>query len=199
MMKKLLIFMLVFGWASVASAHFIFTVDGEEQPAEITLDICEVIELDLELSADEYTSGYDLMYALSDTTAELITDGATWGPENGYPDLTDIEFPVVFDFKGKVVQQPDPQTVEIAAGQLMSDPVGGPGILMKELYLHCLGDGTVTLTITVAAYTDVGTDPYFPEVIPDGTLLHTLIIHQVPEPATIALLGLGGLLLRRRK
>jgi hypothetical protein len=33
----------------------------------------------------------------------------------------------------------------------------------------------------------------------DGTLLDTLIIHQVPEPVTIALLGLGGLLLRRRR
>jgi hypothetical protein len=32
-----------------------------------------------------------------------------------------------------------------------------------------------------------------------GDLLDTIIIHQVPEPATIALLGLGGLFLRRRK
>jgi hypothetical protein len=33
-----------------------------------------------------------------------------------------------------------------------------------------------------------------------GTLLDTLTIHQVPEPTTLALLGLGGLLaLRRRK
>jgi len=31
------------------------------------------------------------------------------------------------------------------------------------------------------------------------TILDTLVVHQVPEPITIALLGLGGLLLRRRK
>jgi hypothetical protein len=198
MMKKLvLMLMLVFGMTSLASAHFIFTVNGELQPAEVTLVPCQVIELDLELSEDEYTSGYDLYYTLSNAKAELIVNG-TQRPELG--DLSDIEFPVEFDFQGKVVQQPSPQMVEIAAGQLMSDPVGGPGILMKELYLHCLELGDLTLTISVAAYTDIGTDPLNLEVIPDGTVLHTLTIYQVvPEPATIALLGLGGLLLRRRK
>ena len=30
-------------------------------------------------------------------------------------------------------------------------------------------------------------------------LVDAVVIHQIPEPATIALLGLGGLLLRRRK
>ena len=32
-----------------------------------------------------------------------------------------------------------------------------------------------------------------------GNIVDTLLIHQIPEPMTIALLGLGGLLLRRRK
>jgi hypothetical protein len=32
-----------------------------------------------------------------------------------------------------------------------------------------------------------------------GVIEDTLTIHQIPEPTTIALLGLGGLLLRRRK
>ena len=29
--------------------------------------------------------------------------------------------------------------------------------------------------------------------------IYTVVIHEVPEPMTMALLGLGGLLLRRRK
>jgi hypothetical protein len=33
----------------------------------------------------------------------------------------------------------------------------------------------------------------------DAVELDRILIHQIPEPATIALLGLGGLLLRRRK
>ena len=32
-----------------------------------------------------------------------------------------------------------------------------------------------------------------------GAVEDTLLIHQVPEPMTVLLLGLGGLLLRRRK
>jgi hypothetical protein len=34
----------------------------------------------------------------------------------------------------------------------------------------------------------------------NGAMIDTILIHQIiPEPMTIALLGLGGLLLRRRK
>jgi hypothetical protein len=54
--------------------------------------------------------------------------------------------------------------------------------------------------VTVTGTTLIGQTTGY-EQIPDGTVVHTLMIHQVgiPEPATIALLGLGGLLLRRRK
>jgi len=32
-----------------------------------------------------------------------------------------------------------------------------------------------------------------------GAVMDSQIIHQIPEPITLALLGLGGLFLRRRK
>jgi len=56
------------------------------------------------------------------------------------------------------------------------------GVLASDEF-HCTGEGDVPLAI----YDD------------DGNLLDDLIIHQVPEPATLALLGLGGLLLRKRR
>jgi hypothetical protein len=49
---------------------------------------------------------------------------------------------------------------------------------------HCDGEGLVTLTL----YDSGGVNP-----------LDTITITQLPEPVTIALLGLGGLFLRRRK
>lgn len=49
--------------------------------------------------------------------------------------------------------------------------------------LHCEGEGDVV----VALYDS------------QGAMIDFMTIHQVPEPMTIALLGLGGLLLRRRK
>ena len=53
------------------------------------------------------------------------------------------------------------------------------------LEMHCSGEG------------DFVVDLYDPT---GGTVIDTLTVHQiVPEPMTIALLGLGGLLLRRRK
>ncbi|MHC4112904.1 MAG: PEP-CTERM sorting domain-containing protein [Planctomycetota bacterium] len=60
-----------------------------------------------------------------------------------------------------------------------------PGIFF-EVELTCTLAG---VDVFVELYDDIGV-----------TLLDTLIIHQVPEPMTIAMLGLGGLLaLRRRK
>ena len=57
------------------------------------------------------------------------------------------------------------------------------GLLVSDIF-HCEGEGDVTLALI-----DYET----------GLILDTQVIHQVPEPATLALLSLGGLLLRRRQ
>jgi len=54
---------------------------------------------------------------------------------------------------------------------------------------------TVDLTC-ISAGVDVFVDLIDPQV---GALIDTLTIHQIPEPITLALLGLGGLLLLRRR
>jgi len=58
------------------------------------------------------------------------------------------------------------------------------GILVDNILFHCEGMEDVTITLM------------------DGStfqVLDTQVIHQIPEPMTVALLGLGGLFLRRRK
>ena len=56
------------------------------------------------------------------------------------------------------------------------------GLLFTNTF-HCEGEGDVTLAI----------------VGEDGLVVDTQVIHQIPEPASLALLGLGGFLLRRRR
>jgi len=57
------------------------------------------------------------------------------------------------------------------------------GVLWTDTF-HCEGEGDVKLI-------EINEDTYLVEDVQ--------VIHQVPEPATLALLGLGGLLLRRKR
>ncbi len=191
-MKKFLLLMLVLGLATSAQAGLIFTINGDEtQPDEVWLVPSQILELDLELDAIQTISGITLDYVLSNAQAEFITDGAS-RPE--YPGLTDIEFPSdpLFDLDGTtpIVR---PQLVQITTGQLFNPALQGPLVLMTELYVHCLDASDVILQIISQGSTING------EFIAPGTIMHTLTIHQIPEPMTIALLGLGGLFALRRK
>jgi hypothetical protein len=181
MMKKLLTLLIILGLASVTNAGLVFTLNGEPQPDEITLESPSgEVELDLELGSGTIRA-YDLIYELSNSQAELISSGAT--------------YPALFDLQGYAIVT-SPQKLEITASQLFTPDLAAPQTLMQGMILHCLEPTDVVLTIST-----IGTGGNFwdgADVEP-GTVLHTLLIHQVPEPMTIALLGLGGLFLRRRK
>ena len=183
-MKKLVVFIMFLGLASTAHAVLYtggldFTLNGETQPAEIWLEPSQSVKLGLELLDGHDILGYTLDYVLSNETAELLAGG--------------IEFPTVFSFPGSAVVG-GAQNVTITAAQFLVPAVEGPSVLMTELYIHCLGPGDVLLEIIAQAGTTING-----EAIDPGTVIHALTIHQVPEPATTALLGLGGLLLRRKK
>lgn len=66
--------------------------------------------------------------------------------------------------------------------QPVTDPYG-IGVLAEFEFL-CTGLGDVTITLLDSSL---------------GNVIDTLTITQIPEPITFALLGLGGLFLRRRK
>lgn len=51
------------------------------------------------------------------------------------------------------------------------------GMLLRSVLFHCEGEGDVTVAL----------------VDDDGQIVDSQIIHQTPEPMTLALLGLGGL------
>jgi hypothetical protein len=73
--------------------------------------------------------------------------------------------------------------VNLADGSI--PPAALNGVLVDLIDFHCTGQpGDVMLYLAEAAV---------------FTVFDTQVIHQIPEPITFALLGLGGLFLRRRK
>jgi hypothetical protein len=182
-MKKLVALILVLGMSSLASAQLIVTIDGEPQPEEITLLTSETIELDLDLGADGYNVlAYNIDWVLSNNQAELIPDG--------------IEFPTTMDFPPS--WSGGGEKVNMSGSNFMSPAIVGPAVLMNGLILHCVDTTDVVLTVTALEGT-ASLDPDGITQIPIE-FVHTLRIKQIPEPMTVALLGLGGLfLLRRRK
>jgi len=60
-------------------------------------------------------------------------------------------------------------------------PQGAGGWLIQDTLFHCDGPGDVTIAL----------------VDNNGNIIDAQVIHQTPEPATMLLLGLGGLLLRK--
>jgi hypothetical protein len=182
-MRKLLIFVLVLGFASVANADLVFTVNGEPQPPEVFINPSDTIELDVELTAGETITAYDFTYTLSNAQAEFIPDNTVW--------------PAPFTFAGGWLEATQPQMVHFGASVFGPDLEGPLDIahgneIMSGLIVHCLDPTDVTLIITANAGTIVDGQPLEGEI-------HRLVIHQIPEPLTLSLLGLGGLFLRRRR
>jgi len=179
-MKKLLALVLVLGLTSLASADLLLTVNGQPvTQGQITIAPSQTIELDLELTAGENVQMWDVTYMLSNAQAEFVTGSMT--------------YPTVFEFPGGFTVPPTAQMVEISAANFTGGPAAGPAMLMQGLILHCLEATPVDLTLYVSDYTVV--DGQEVEI---GTVLGTLHITQIPEPVTIALLGLGSLFLRKR-
>jgi hypothetical protein len=218
-MKKLLVLMLVLGLASVASATVIDVVPvdvgqsgGRLGGPNDPLEASDVIGIKLVLGLNQYPeyTSYD-GYVLSSMDLSLDVVGAA-SLDAGTKDKSGLP---VWQYDAGlspfgVVDDDIRDGLDQIAGVALS-PVGGtenpgtPNDLMWDLLIHCEGAGDVLIDLSINGLTEYGEFS-----TPSGALygdwiaatdadLGDLMIHQVPEPMTIALLGLGGLFLRRRK
>jgi hypothetical protein len=189
-MKKLLILMLVLGLATTANAISLqISVAGDPDPVDSQINICpsQTIMLDIHCPSGYAGTADNTDWALVvDTAYGTIQNGTgvvkippapTWSSLDGW-DAAAMGFPGLNPGE------------DGAWGAVVGSPVGetaGPGIYYDEFIFHCEAEGDAIVRL-------LGTVDWVEFVVFD-----TLTIHQVPEPASMLLLGLGGLLLRRRK
>ena len=169
-MKKLLVLMLVLGMAAGANATIKLSVGGQDAPDEIYIVPCTTIVIDITSNDAEPYGSWLVLENAPSTLGEFVPPGRIM-PAAG-KDASMIDY------------GPQGYPGWWLCEAKSFDP-GLPVIAGKhfEMDFHCTDYGDVI--ITLRSY--------------DETEVDRLVIHQIPEPVSMVLLGLGGLLLRRRK
>lgn len=192
MMKKIITLLLMFVMCGSAFATLAIqpVVGGQ---TEITVNPSDIFYVDLVWLNDVYGPPGELSAA----DMQIVIDGPA--------SIVDIaELTLNADYVG-------------SAGELNYAGLDGlfsvtswnagaaPGeIIIDHIGIHCDGPGDVRITVTIGnsvqgiSLVDWN-DPLDTDNGGPGLDVATLLVHQTPEPMTIALLGLGGLFLRRKK
>lgn len=172
-MRKLLALTLVLGMATVANAALVLSVDEDTTQNEIIINEGDTVSIGINnTDAGWYDAflGFGYVSEGGFVVSSLIY---LWPPDSTYPPWP--QEPIIYD-----------DVIWYYINFILFDPLPEP----------CPPGMWITIDLTCMS---AGVDVFV--VLCDDALvtLDTLIIHQVPEPGTIALLGLGGLFLLRRR
>ena len=213
-MKKVLVLMLVLAMSTVANAGIIdVELDGVGSlggnGTTIPLQGGETIGIKLTLSYTDYHAtlypSYD-GYALASLDLGLTADGTSSLTNGALGMVTGLVFDgglagnFTYDGSGGytsirgIALNPVKGGVDIVWNIVMTAQEDASGLINLDLSINALTE--------YADYTNAAGDNSYPlnsfAAMLDGQL-GDLAVTVVPEPMTIALLGLGGLFLRRRK
>jgi hypothetical protein len=169
-MKKLMFLMLVLGVASAADARMVLELQHGDAD---TVDI---------VATAGYLTGDDIYVAVIGDTSDVIISGGTLGVLDPGPVPQDSQWWGDARIAGMCIYPYDGMwgfIGAVAGGDLP------PGVIIEEI------DWTLVGGATSADIDLIGTA--------DFMNFNTLSTITIPEPMTIALLGLGGLMLLRRR
>jgi hypothetical protein len=192
MMKKLLVLLTVLAMSSVASAAMIAPVitslNGEAiAPTNyIEIGYSDTVDFDIWLVNAEGMKlmSLDALVSINGlATLDASIETLTWPYAEGFNNW-------VWDVQGK--------SGAVATGSFMAGM--GEGILVDHFLLHCdVDDPENDVIISVSNDLRWGGTLLIDGITAYAGEWGSATVHQVPEPMTIALLGLGGLFLRRRR
>ena len=185
-MKKLLVLMLVLGLATAANAALLISVDGVVDPEDSTIVVLPSEHAVIDVWSDGAAPQPNFGAILFTTGPGTISGGVMLygGSVAGIVNMTGQDLLDYTAYLEEYGYTNITSIIELTFADGSVPPLGMSGKVVDEVDFHCEGlpDATIHLV-------DVGD----PSVVYD-----TQVIHQ-PEPATVMLLTLGGLLLRRRR
>jgi hypothetical protein len=189
-MKKLLVILIAFVLISSANATLeigVYETDGVTVYNGRALTTGENLELRI-ISAGGNTGVYPGFALIADTTLGIVGFTGTVNIPPAPDGSVLVGSAVADNAVGGLGANDDGIVGAIDAFSV--DPPFADGVYFQDILFTC----SAAEDVTVYLY-DIGTT----WSIADG-LIDSVVIHQaaVPEPMTMALLGLGGLLLRRR-
>ena len=193
MMKKVLVVFTLLAMASVANAGFLISVDGRVNPPDSDIKLLPSEHAVIDIQATVNGASVSDMWLLMQGPLGTMTGGSKVFGNAAFPSQftrrvaghADIDFLNTY-YPGTTVAY---HVIVTGGFDDNDDPIPVDNVKIVDLIdFHCEAMGDVTLLLV--------------EVPPAGGLgqvWDSQVIHQIPEPITFALLGLGGLFLRRRK
>jgi len=198
-MKKLLVLLVVLGISSAATAATSIVLQVNPGDALPSYETSTTITVEI-VAAGFGTSTPAILTVLGTAEFDAVltnNDGTSSAPEFN-PQIfgaTGSDVGVVTNAGGILIDRPSPTTQIRGAKETGDTGISDDWVYRFEYHIPDLEESaTITISIDNASFKNGLGQP----VIPD-TWTSTVDIHVVPEPMTIALLGLGGLFLRRRK
>ena len=179
-MKKFVMLMLVLGMAPLATAALQLSINGSLDPVDSEITIAPSDHLTLDVHGTTPS-----MQAINWLVVVNSAAGSVSGGVAQQGGVTGSFYPTYIGYFLASLGR----TGDSGTGGWVGDSGATPltGLLVDLIDFHCEADGDAVIDLYSSPDTVV------------WTLDDTATIHQLPEPMTMVLLGLGGLFLRRRK